>query len=303
MKDLKLWLGPMRVDFLYLDVACVLLGAAAAIWTQGWISIPYLVLAFVGAVCAHISVNALNEYFDFKSGLDLQSEPTPFSGGSGTLRERPDLAPVTLGTAIVCLAVTTLIGLFFVIVRGWPILPLGLLGLLVIVVYTNWITHLPLVSLIVTGLGFGLLMVTGTYFVLTGEFTWTAIFASLVPFFLGNDLLLLNQYPDVEVDQVVGRRNLPIVLGRQNSSIVYAFILVATYVSLVAAVWLGYLPPASLLGLLTLPLAVVTAAGVYRYATDLPRLIKYMGFNVLLNITTPILMSVGLLLSAWLAPP
>jgi 1,4-dihydroxy-2-naphthoate octaprenyltransferase len=298
MKDLKLWLGPMRVDFLYLDVACVMLGTAAAVWTHGKIEVLYLILAFIGAVCAHISVNSLNEYLDFRSGLDLQSEPTPFSGGSGTLRERPDLAPFALRVAIVCLTITALIGLYFLLVRGWPILPLGLLGLLVIVVYTSWITHKPLVSLIVTGLGFGLLMVTGTYYVLTGEFTWTIFFASLAPFCLGNDLLLLNQFPDVDVDQAVGRRNLPILIGKRRSSIIYALFLVATYLSIVIGVWLGHLPAASLLGLLTLPLAVMAAAGVYRYAEDLPNLLKYMGFNVLLNIVTPILMAIGLFLAS-----
>jgi 1,4-dihydroxy-2-naphthoate octaprenyltransferase len=298
MKDLKLWLGPMRVDFLYLDVACVLLGTGAAVWTHGKINILYLILAFVGAVCAHISVNALNEYLDFKSGLDLQSEPTPFSGGSGTLRERPDMAPIALGIGVGCLVITALIGLYFLVVRGWALLPLGVLGLLVIVVYTSWITHYPLLSLIVTGLGFGLLMVTGTYYVLTGEYTWTAFFASLAPFFLGNDLLLLNQFPDVEVDQAVGRRNLPIVIGRQASSVIYGLFLLATYLSIVAGVWLGYLPALSLLGLLTLPLAVITAVGVYRYAEDLPRLMPYMGFNVLLNIATPVLMAIGLLIAA-----
>jgi 1,4-dihydroxy-2-naphthoate octaprenyltransferase len=298
MKDLKLWLGPMRLDFLYLDVACVLLATGAAVWTHGKINILYLVLAFVGAICAHISVNTLNEYGDFKSGLDLTSEPTPFSGGSGALRERPDLAPFTLGTGVVCLSITGLIGLYFLFVRGWAILPLGVLGLFVIVVYTNWITRLPLVSLIVTGLGFGLLMVTGTYYVLTGEFTWTAFFASLAPFFLGNDLLLLNQFPDVEVDRAVGRRNLPILMGKRACSIIYALILVATYLSIVAGVWLGYLPAATLLGLLTLPLAVIASIGVYRYAEDLPRLVKHMGFNVLLNITTPVLMAIGLFIAA-----
>jgi 1,4-dihydroxy-2-naphthoate octaprenyltransferase len=295
MKDLKVWLGPLRVDFLYLDVACVMLGAAAAVWTHGRINILYLILAFIGAVCAHISVNALNEYLDFKSGLDLQSEPTPFSGGSGTLRDRPELAPFALGVAVVCLAVTALIGLFFLFARGWLILPLGLLGLLVI---TSWITHNPLISLIVTGLGFGLLMVTGTYYVLTGEVTWTALFAALPPFFLGNDLLLLNQFPDVEVDQAVGRRNLPILIGKRRSSIIYGLFLLATYLSMVIGVWLGYLPVASLLGLLTLPLAVMASIGAYRFAEDLPKLLKYMGFNVLLNIATPILMAIGLFLAS-----
>lgn len=298
MKGLKVLLGPMRVDFLYLDVACVLLGASAAIWTHGKINILYLILAFIGAVCAHIAVNALNEYSDFRSGLDLRTERTPFSGGSGTLEERPDLAPTVLRIAMACLAITALIGLFFLLVRGWVIVPLGLLGLLVIVVYTNWITHWPLVSLIVTGLGFGLLMVTGTYYVLTGELSGTAFFASLIPFFLGNDLLLLNQFPDVQVDQAAGRRNLPIVIGKQASSIIYGLLLLATYVSMFLGVGLGHLPAASLLGLITLPLAVITAIGVYRYAENQLKLIRYMGFNVILNIATPVLMAIGLLLAS-----
>lgn len=298
MKDLKIWLGPMRVDFLYLDVACVLLGTGAAVWTHGSINVFYLILAFIGAVCAHISVNTLNEYFDFKSGLDLASDRTPFSGGSGTLQERPDMAPTVLRIAVAGLTITSVIGIYFLFVRGWALLPLGALGILVIVVYTNWITRKPLVSLIVTGLGFGLLMVMGTNYVLTGEYTWTAFFASLAPFFLGNNLLLLNQFPDVEADQSVGRRNLPILLGRQRCSILYALILLATYLSIVMGVWLGHLPAATLLGLLTLPLAVLAAVGVYRHANDLPNLLRYMGFNVLLNIATPVLMAIGLLIAA-----
>jgi 1,4-dihydroxy-2-naphthoate octaprenyltransferase len=293
MKDLKLWLGPMRVDFLYLDVACVLLGAATAVWTHGHINLFYWILAFVGGVCAHISVNTWNEYYDFRSGLDQTSERTPFSGGSGTLQERPDIAPIAFRIGAVCLAITSVIGIYFLIVRGWALLPLGALGILVIVVYTHWITRLPLISLIVTGLGFGLLMVTGTYYVLTGQYSWSVVFASLAPFFLGNCLLLLNQYPDVEADRKAGRRNLPIVIGKQKSSIVYAFLLAATYLSIVAGVWLGYLPFATLLGLLTLPLAVLAAVGVRRYADDLPNLLRYMGFNVLLNIVTPVLMALG----------
>jgi len=241
----------------------------------------------------------LNEYGDFKSGLDLLSERTPFSGGSGTLRARPDLALTALGIGVVSLAITAVIGLYFLLVRGWALLPLGVLGLLVIVVYTNWITRLPLVSLIVTGLGFGLLMVTGTYYVQTGEYSWTAFFASLAPFCLGNDLLLLNQFPDVEVDRAMGRRNLPILLGRRASSVIYGLFLLATYLSIVVGIWLGHLPVATSLGLLTLPLAVSAAVGVYRYAEDVPRLVRSMGFNVLLNITIPTLMAAGLFIAAW----
>jgi len=298
MNRLKPWLGLMRADFLYLDVACVLLATGAAIWTHGEIRLLYLILSFLGAVFAHVSVNALNEYSDFRSGLDLHSERTPFSGGSGTLRERPDLAPTALGIGVGCLILTALIGFYFLLVRGWFILPLGVLGLMVIVVYTNWITRVPLFSLLVTGLGFGLLMVTGTYYVLTGEVTWTSFFASLIPFFLGNCLWLLNQYPDVEIDRKVGRRSLPMLVGKRASSVVYGLFLLGSYLALIVGVWLGDLPTAGLLGLLTFPLAIVTAVGVYRHAEDLPKLMPYMGYNVLLNIVTPVLVGIGLLLAS-----
>jgi hypothetical protein len=54
-----------------------------------------VLLIFIGALFAHISVNTLNEYFDFKSGLDLTANKTPFSGGSGALPNTPDVAGVS----------------------------------------------------------------------------------------------------------------------------------------------------------------------------------------------------------------
>ncbi len=300
LKDKIPWLGVMRLDYMYLDVGCVLLGAAAATYTHGRINILYLFLAFVGGVAAHISVNSLNEYLDFRSGLDFTTNRTPFSGGTGTLPKRPDLAPVALGIAVVGLSTAILIGLFFWIVRGWPIVPLGMVGVLMILTYTTWITRVPALTLINTGLGFGLLMVTGTYYVLTGAFTWTALFAALPPFFLGNNLQLLNQFPDVEVDKAVGRRNLPMLLGRRKASLLFGLNVILTYTSLLAGVLLGHLPVPTLLGLLILPVGVAAVRGVVLYAEDVPKLVPFMGFNVLLNVVTPILMAIGLVLAAWL---
>jgi 1,4-dihydroxy-2-naphthoate octaprenyltransferase len=294
----KQLLGPMRVAFLVLPPACVLLGVATAAWTDGPINVPYLILAFVGALAAHISVNALNEYFDFKSGLDLKTAKTPFSGGSGTLPANPAMARSALNTGLITFALTGLIGLYFSFVRGWALLPLGLVGLAVIFTYTIWITRYPLLCLVAPGLGFGPLMVMGTVFVLTGRYSWTAFIASLVPFFLVSNLLLLNQFPDVEADRSVGRRHLPIVVGRKTSSLVYDAFLLLTYLSIAAGVWLGALPIAGLLGLIPLVLAVPTMVGVYRYAEQLEKLMPYLGLNVLLNIATPVLLAIGLLVAA-----
>lgn len=287
-------MGPMRPRFLILTPACVLVGLGTAIWTSGQVSVFYFILALVGAIATHISVNAFNEYFDFISGLDFRTKRTPFSGGTGTLPNNPSLARPTLVTAIVAMAVAGFIGVYFLYVRGFELLPLGLLGFLIIIVYSPWVAYHPFVSLIAPGLGFGPLMVMGTHFVLTGHYSWIALVGSLVPFFLVNNLLLLNQFPDVEADQTIGRRNYPIILGRKWCAMIFGMFLLMTYLSIIFGVYFRYLPAASLLGLATLVLAVPSLVGVIRYAEDTKKLIPSMGMNVAVNIVTPALVAIGL---------
>ncbi len=288
-------LGTLRLPFLVLTPACVLLGVATAQWRTGTVDVTDALLALLGALSAHISVNAFNEYLDFRSGLDAQTQRTPFSGGSGVLPARPELAGRVLAVALSALALSAAVGLYFLAQRGLALLPLGLLGLFIVVAYTSWITRRPLLYLIAPGLGFGPLMVVGTDFVLTGAYSMTALVASLVPFFLVNDLLLLNQFPDLEADRRVGRRHLPLLIGRPASSRVYVLLLLLAYSSLVLGVLWGVLPTMALIGLLTLLLAVPTARGVVRYADELGYLLPCMAANVGINIATPLLIAIGLL--------
>ena len=285
--------GPMRPPFLLLAPVCVLLGIATALGEGGRIPVFSALLAVVGGVTAHISVNALNEYVDCRSGLDSRTRRTPFSGGSGTLPRRPEMAWVALVTGLAALAITVGIGVVFAVQRGPGILPLGLAGVLVILAYTPWLTRRPLLCLLAPGLGFGTLTVMGTHFVLTGHYSWTSFVASLVPFFLVNDLLLLNQFPDVDADRSVGRNHVLILLGPRRSSLIYGGFLAATYLVILAGLGGGLLPKMSALGLLTLPLAIPTMIGVYRHASDVPKLLPYLGRNVILNLTTPVLVAIG----------
>ena len=284
----------MRVPFLILTPACVLLGIATAVQTGAHINPLHVLLVLIGAVCTHISVNAFNEYDDFKSGLDTRTQRTPFSGGSGTLQANPRMAKTALTTALVTLGIVTLTGIYFTWVHGFALLPLGVLGILVIVAYTPWLTRSPLLCLIAPGVGFGPLMVMGTHFALTGQYAWSAFVASLIPFFLVSNLLLLNQFPDVEADKTVGRRHFPILIGRRLSSIIFSTFLVLTYTSIVVGVALAILPIGSLLGLATLILAIPLLKGSIRYADDIQKLIPFMGKNVLVNILTPTFVAIGM---------
>ncbi|MBE3119518.1 MAG: prenyltransferase [Candidatus Atribacteria bacterium] len=294
MKNLKVILGPMRLPFVILAPACALVGLGTAWWTKGSINWFYFLLVLIGVVAAHISVNVFNEYYDFKTGLDSRTQRTPFSGGSGTLQAHPELAPAVLTTAIISFAITGLVGLYFVVVQGWELIPLGVIGLVLLFGYTVWMAYNPVLCLLAPGLGFGMLMVVGTHFALTGEYSWIAFVASLVPFFLVNDLLLLNQFPDVEADQSVGRRHFPIIVGRKVSGYIYIAFLLAAYLVVVLGVIFGTLPVFALLGLLTLVLAGPVIRNVLKNFENTPALIPSMGQNVLINLATPVLIAIGL---------
>ena len=294
MKNWKPLLGTMRLPFVILAPACVLVGLGTAYWQTGHINWFYSVLALIAGISAHISVNAFNEYFDFKTDLDARTQKTPFSGGSGTLQAHPELANGALVISWVTLAISALIGLYFASVWGWWVILFGIVGLILLYGYTAWMVYQPALCLIAPGLGFGPLMVLSTHFALTGTFTWQALIASLVPFFLVSNLLLLNQFPDVEADRSIGRRHYPILLGRTVSGYIYIGFLIATYLVIAMGVFFGLLPRFSLLAMLTVILAVQVIRNVLANSENVPALIPSLGQNVIINLLTPVLLAIGL---------
>jgi len=290
--------GIMRVPFLVLTPACVLLGVASAVWMGARLNYTHLLLIFIGALSAHASVNALSEYSDYRSGLDLNTERTPFSGGSGTLPLFPEKAGVTLMTGWACLLLTVVIGAYFISAVGTALIPLGVIGLVIILAYTNHITRNPILCLIAPGLGFGPCMVMGTAYVLCGSYSWTAFFSSLIPFFLVSNLLLLNQFPDVGPDRSIGRNHIPIRKGRQFAAVLYDILLAGVYASILIGFLAGAIPAAGLIGLGTAVIAIPAARGIARHHDDIPNLVPYMAKNVLITIATPMLLAAGMLWSA-----
>jgi len=292
-----LWLKTARLPFLVLTPACIGLAVACVQWTQGHVNLLQALLVLLGAMAAHVSVNAFNEYQDFRSGLDALTQRTPFSGGSGVLPQHPELAGSTLAMAVSSLCICMAVGVYFVTLRGPTLLPLGLAGVALVLVYTQWITRHPLLCLIAPGLGFGPLMIIGTQVALTGHYSASAAMASLVPFFLVNNLLLLNQFPDVDADRSVGRRHILITAGPATGARWYAVMTELAFASIPLGVVLGLLPTGALLGSLGLLIALPTAREVLTHAHDVQRLQPAMGRNVLINLLTPVLMAIGIFMS------
>ena len=286
----------MRFPFLALTPVCVFLGASTAIANQEKVSLLLLVPALLGALLAHVSVNTLNEYFDFKSGLDFTTRRTQFSGGSGALPKNPEMVGAVLTVGIASLIVTLITGGFFVWKYGTGIVPVGVAGLVLIVTYTEWINRYPFLCLIAPGLGFGFLMVVGTQYVLEGEYALLPWLVAVVPFFLVNNLLLLNQYPDIQADANVGRNHFPIAYGVDLSSMVYGLFSLATISAIVIYVLIGYLPALSLIALLPMSLALFSLYGAIKYGETIGNSPQYLGANVAVTMLTPLLLGISIII-------
>lgn len=293
---IKVLLRSMRIPFLVLTPACIFIGLSTSILAVDQISCFDFLLVLLGGCFAHISVNTFNEYCDYKSGLDARTEKTPFSGGSGALIDAPEALNTVLYAAIISLMLTILIGLYFVLSLGVSILPLGLVGVLIIVTYTPWLNRSPFLCLVASGLAFGPLMVNGTQVVLTGEYSVQALWASLIPFFLVNNLLLLNQFPDISADQSIGRRHFPIVYGVKKSAFMYGVFILAACGVLAIGITVEWLPQLSAIALAPMLLSVVVLTGAIKQANDRQKLIPYLGINVIVVVLTPLLLSIGIML-------
>ncbi len=294
-QHLKAAILSSRPPFLILTPVCVLLGLSVAMHLHVEIDFSLVWVVLIGALAAHICVNALNEYFDFKSGLDFKTSKTAFSGGSGALPNYPEAAGAVLILGIATLLLTIFIGLYLISVRGNLILPIGVLGVVIIVTYTQWINRSPLLCLIAPGAGFGLLMVVGSYVVLTGAYTPFVAHIGLIPFLLINNLLLLNQYPDMTADASIGRRTLPVHCGITVSNAIYAVFATLSYGLIALNIAFENLPVLSLIALIPAVFAGYALWGTMQYKANIGLYPKYLAANVIAAISTPFLLAISII--------
>ncbi len=296
--NLRLYFMETRPPFLLLSPVTFSVGLALAAY-EGWFSPLDAILGLLGVVLAHMGVNVLNDYFDYRSGIDLETRRTPFSGGSGMLVSGEITPKETYRLGLVCLAATALIGGYFVSTRGNAIVPVIAFAALSIYLYSSVISKLMLGEFF-AGLNFGPLVSVGAYFTQTGALSWAAFIAGMVPGILTSVLLYLNEFPDLVADRSHGRRNTVIALGLEGASRFYPVLLVSTYAWVVGCVLMEVLPLGVLLYFLTLPLALVAARGVWEHHIDVGALIPFMAKNVQLVLLGPATVSLGMILSKML---
>lgn len=294
MNSIRAFAGVARAPFLLLPPTLVASGAAAAAW-DGAFSWSRTLLAVLGLVALHMAVNIFNEWSDLRTGIDLHTERTPFSGGSGTLPAGAMGPRTAFWFGVACSAVGLAIGAWFVSRVGWVLVPLFVAGAISVVAYTDLLARLGIGEL-AAGFGLGAGPVAGSALVQGGGLGPAALWVAIPAFLMTFNLLLLNEFPDEAADRGGGRRNLVLIFGRQIAARIYAAAALATPLVIVLGVVVGALPTPVLLGALPSLFLIQPLRWV---VTDpsAPVPLPALGANVTWNLATNTLVAVGLLVA------
>lgn len=291
------WFLETRPQFLLLSIVLVAHGAALALW-QGSFDWLRAVLATIGLVLLHASVNVLNDWHDnARTGIDRSTKRTPFSGGSGFVTSGAMSAGQALALGAGLLIAGSAIGLYLAWLAGWQLLAIGVVGAVSVVAYTPLFNRVGLGEF-AAGFTLGTLPVVGTYFLLVGRIdpiAWvTAVSAGLLTY----NLLLLNEFPDAEADAAGSRRHMVILLGKRRARWLYVAVEVATYVVIVAGVAFAGLAPWALLALGGAFFAGKAIAGAITSYDRFEELVPSQGANVAAVLSTNALLAIGFTVAA-----
>ncbi len=291
---MRTWMGEALEPSLLMSFLLVTLGTVAAAH-DGYFNLGHYLLAIVGVTLAQNAVNVLNDFHDYKTGVDTRTKKTPFSGGSKYVVNgliKPESA-FTFGLTSLLLA--AIIGVYFVALRGLALLPLILFAGVSVYFYSTSFARRYLGEFL-AGLNLGPLAVVGAYYVQAMRFSVGSLAAGLAPGIMISNVLLMNEFPDVEADAAGGRKNIPMLLGRKRGARLYASLEIAALAWVAFSLVSGLTPFTTIIALASLPFAAKAVSGALHCSENTERLVPALGANVLTAYLMIALLSIGYLL-------
>ena len=289
----RIWLMAARPRTLPAAVAPVLVGTALA--GQAGVFHPLTFIAtLIGAVFIQVGTNLSNDYSDARRGADTEDRLGPVRVTAGGLVPPRQVLMATW----VSFGVAVLVGIYLVAVAGWELLLVGGASILAGVLYTGGprpYGYEGLGELFVFAF-FGIVAVTGSYFVQAKELPWEAFVLAVPVGLLAAAILMVNNIRDLETDRRAGKRTLAVRLGRHRARRMYALMVYVAFF-LAPLPWvLGSLSAWLLLPWLAIPLAVPLVRTVANH-TDGPTLNAALARTGMLQLGFCLLLSAGILLS------
>ena len=292
---LRVWFQEAVEPSLLTSFLLVSLGTAVAA-RDGFFNLTYYVLAVIGVTLAQNAVNVLNDYYDYKTGVDATTVKTPFSGGSKFLVSgliRPKSA-LSFGLGSFLLAIP--IGAYFILTRGLTLLGLVTVAAISVYFYTTTFARIYLGEFL-AGLNLGPLAIIGAYFVQTASISPGAVAVGLAPGIMIANVLYLNEMPDIEADAAAGRKNIPILLGRKRAAKLYALIETIAVAWIPVAIIFGLTSPLTIIALICLPFAVKAINVTLKEFSNTSKLVPALAANVATAYLTIAFLIVGYVVS------
>ena len=284
-----------RVPFLTATFVPILLGAVVARahgFSEWWLTL----LALVGGIAIHLGLNVANDVFDSTSGADEANvNPTMFSGGSRMIQYGLVSLSFMKRVAIACYAIGIAIGIYLTVTRGIGLLWIGIAGVFLSIFYTAppfKLVHRGLGEICVA-LGFGPIMVLGTYYVIAQRFSFEAFWASLPVALLIMLVLYVNQIPDKPADAKSGKKTIVVRLPKNAIVMGYGLSVAAAFLLIAIGAVTGITTRWALLALVTAPYGWQVYKALDTYYDSPYELMASMGVNIQLHLFTGLLLIVA----------
>jgi len=278
--------------FLYAGLLPYVLGAAWAYAMAGRFDAPVFWSGLAGVVLAVVGVEAFNEYFDSRMGTDRVFNPD----------DLPPMSDAVMWLGVAGFAAALAVGIYLTSKGGWPILAFAVLGGMAAIFYVA-----PPIRWAYRGLGetvialsYGPWMVLGSMYLHTGNVSWGALWASLVPGLLIMALAVVNAIPDFHQDRLVGKRNLVVRIGRRRAVWLYLGLAAGGLLAALSGVIFGAFPVTCLGVLLATPLLVDSARRAFPTFEQPRHFVAAIRSIVACYAVAVTMFIIGLLLQAWL---
>lgn len=296
-KMISVWLRVIRVRFLLASIIAVSVGLALH-WSQnGSIDHLDLILTFAGVMALHASVDLLNDYWDFKRGIDTKTTRTKMSGGTGVLPEGLLKPSSVYRAGVAFLIIGSLIGSYFVMTHGILIAIILGFAILSIYFYSTKIVDSGLGEFFVAVKGS--MIVIGTFFIQSGEVNIESILAGIVIGTLSSLVLFIASFPDHDADKSKGRKTLVIVVGKKKAIKLFWVFPLISYVVIVIGVSVSLFPFLSLITLLSFPLIIKSGLGLQKNYDAIDELVPYMSSTLKFSRITGVLFALSFLFSLY----
>ncbi|HST55356.1 MAG TPA: 1,4-dihydroxy-2-naphthoate polyprenyltransferase [Solirubrobacteraceae bacterium] len=288
-----IWIMAARLRTLPAAIAPVLVGTSLALGDGHFDPFAFLA-ALLGAIFIQVGTNLSNDYSDARRGADTEDRLGPVrvtAGGLVPPRQVLIATYVTFALAVLC-------GVYLVAVAGPMLLAVGAASILAGVLYTGGPRPYGYEGLgeIFVFLFFGVVAVTGSYFVQVQSLPWEAFVCAVPVGLLASAILVVNNVRDLETDRRAGKRTLAVRMGRSATRALYTGMLAGAFLCAALPWLLGSMSAWLLLCWLAIPMAIPLLRTV-RTRVDGPSLNGALAGTGALQLVFCLLLAAGILAS------